>query len=118
MEERLGNPPLDMVEDIPMEVRSAVMWEEVVMRIWISSPPEPWNFLKRRFQYSAAVEVTPVEHVEVSMPLPDGMKITQVLQADPWHPEPEPLPFRSTGGRVRFTVPHVDIYRAVWMGGP
>jgi len=55
----------------------------------------------------------PVEHVTVSLPLPIGMRVTSVEVADPWHPDPEPLPFVREGGRVRFTVPRVDIYRVV-----
>jgi len=62
------------------------------------------------------VKVTPAENIEVVFPLPDNTKVSQVLQADPWNPEPEPLPFRCTGGRVRFTVPYMDIYRVIWIG--
>jgi len=49
----------------------------------------------------------------VSLPLPTGMRVSHVEMADPWHPDPEPLPFILEGGRVRFTVQRVDIYRAV-----
>ncbi|OQB41979.1 MAG: hypothetical protein BWY06_00707 [Candidatus Latescibacteria bacterium ADurb.Bin168] len=59
------------------------------------------------------VKPVPVENAVVSLPLPTGMRVSHVEMADPWHPDPEPLPFILEGGRVRFTVPRVDIYRAV-----
>jgi len=60
--------------------------------------------------------VTPVRDVQVSLPLPGGMKVSRVVQADPWEPDPEPLEFRQHGGRLKFTVPRVDTYRVVWIG--
>jgi len=60
--------------------------------------------------------VTPVEDVAVALPVPEGMKVSRVVAADPWRPDPEPLPFRVRQGRVRFVVPRVEAGLVVRIG--
>ena len=62
------------------------------------------------------VEVTPVENVSVSVPVPDGVTPETVEVVDLWNPEPLRPDFAVREGRISFTVPRVDVYRIIRIG--
>ena len=58
----------------------------------------------------------PVENVTVSVPVRGHMAVSDVVQSNPWHPDPTPLDFDVVGSRVEFTVPRVDVSMLVRIG--
>ena len=62
------------------------------------------------------VEPVPAENVRVALPVDDPAKVTEVLLANPWNPDPVALDFTIENGRVTFIVPKVDIYQVVKIG--